>query len=224
MNTQLRSDEVIVERSRFHFKCISWSAVLTGALIGIGISFLFNLFAFSIGLTAFANTTAGPQALAIGGVIGLIIITIFSMGTAGWVAGYLGRPKSLHRDMGVIYGFTAWCVALILMVLLSSHFGSFISYNVSALQNPSSTIVTVDRNAAVNSPNPSTVTKNVVINNDATKVNVVNAQDTANALALSSFLAFVLFFIGAIASCIGGHWGARSCEKDIVLYKDRDVV
>lgn len=228
MNSQLRNtDDVIVYTEKFHFKCISWSAVLTGALIGIGISFIFNLFALAIGLTAFANTTAGPKSLAIGGMIGLVIIAIFSMGTGGWVAGYLGRPKSLHRDMGVIYGFTAWCVALLLTVLLSGHFGKFISYNLSALQNPSYNISNVyQRDRAMN---PNAISD--VTNTNATNIQiaqgqgVVNTQDAAKALAKSSFLSFVIFFIGALASCIGGHWGSRSCEKDILFYyKNKEIL
>lgn len=218
-------DDTIVHRGRCnHFKGISWSAVLTGALVGIGISFIFNLFALSIGLSAFVSTTTNPKTIAIGGMIGLLLISIFSMGTAGWVAGYLGRPTSLHRDMGVIYGFAAWCVALVLMVLLSANFGKFISYNLAALQNPSYVLTNIDSSNMINTPTPG-VTNTTVMNTQTptTSKIVVNTQDAAKTLALTTFLGFVLAFIGGLASCIGGHWGFRSSEKDILYYKGRDT-
>lgn len=218
---ELRDDLIGNQGICHHLKSMSWSAVFTGALVGIGISFIFNLFAMAIGLTAFATTTTSLKTIAIGGVIGLLLISIFSMGTAGWVAGYLGRPRSLHRDMGVIYGFTAWCLALVLMVVLSTNFGKFISYNVAALQNPTYFLTNVDNTMSVttsgltttNANNPQTLNTNQ---------NVMNTQDATKTLALTTFLAFVLAFVGAIASCIGGHWGFRSSEKDILYYKDRD--
>jgi len=217
MNSQLRNaEDERFNKERFCLHSVSWSAVIAGGLIGTGISFIFNLFVLSIGLTAFTNTTAGGNSIAIGGVIGLIIIAIFSMGTAGWVAGYLGRPKSLHRDIGVIHGFTAWCVAFVLMVSLSGHVGHFIHYNISALQNPSYTVSNVDRNVMnTNITNADATNSQASLNNQ----DVVNNHDAAKALAMSSFLVFVIFFIGALASCFGGHWGSRSCEKDILYYR-----
>lgn len=209
------------DKEKCNFKCLSWSAVIAGALVGIGISFIFNLFAMATGLAAFAATTAGPKALAIGGIIGLVIIAIFSMGTAGWVAGYLGRPKSMHRDMGVLYGFTAWCVALILTILLSGHIGKFVAYNASALQNPSYTITNVARDH-VTSPAVTTEVTDTNSQVAQTDTVVVNAQDAAKVLAMSTFVSFVLFFIGALASCLGGHLGFRSCEKDLLRYRNRD--
>ncbi len=222
MNSQLRNaDDERLNKGRFGLYSISWAAIIAGGLIGAGISFIFNLFVISIGLTAFVNTTPpAVNSIAIGGVIGLILIAIFSMGTAGWVAGYLGRPKSLHRDIGVIHGFTAWCVAFVLMVSLSGHVEHFISYNIAALQNPSYTMSNV---------NPNVIHPNIT-NADATNSQfnqnnqvIVNNHDAAKALAISSFIVFVIFFIGALASCLGGHWGSRSYEKDILYYRDRDI-
>lgn len=199
-------------------KSMSWSAVLAGAVIGVGISYILNLFAMSLGLTVFGTTTTSPNTIMIGGFIGLLLIAILSMGTAGWIAGYLGRPRSLHRDFGALYGFTAWCAALVLTVLLSANFGKIISYNLAPLQNPSYVLTSVDGNNIMSAPN-SSVTNATAINTltpTTTNQNVVNAQDAAKNLALTTFLAFVLAFISGIASCIGGHLGFRSSEKATV--------
>lgn len=222
-NTIISDGSVIHKTGCGHFTCISWSAVFTGALIGIGISFIFNLFAMGIGLAAFSSATANPKSIAIGGVIGLMLITIFSMGTAGWVAGYLGRPRSLHRDLGVIYGFTAWCVALVLMVALSANFGKFLSYNLEALQNPTYVLTNGDTNKLINTTNADITNTTSTNPQPLTNQNVVTDQDATQALTLTIFLAFILAFIGGLASCIGGHWGFRSSEKDILYYKNRDT-
>lgn len=234
MDTQLRErelyksqDSITYKEKCNRFKCnhlnsISWSAVFTGALIGIGISFIFNLFAMATGLTAFATTSADVKTIAIGGFVGLLLIAIFSMGTAGWVSGYLGRPRSLHRDLGVIYGFAAWCVALVLAVILSTSFGKFITYNVAALQNPTYVLTNVDSTNAMNAPNSGVTNNPNVTATSTTSQNPVDTQHAAKALGLSTFLVFVLAFIGGIASCIGGHWGFRSSERDILYYRDSD--
>lgn len=198
MNTQ------IVKEGRCHKSCFSWSAVLVGALVSIGIAFIFNLFAFALGITAFTTTEAGVTAIAVGGLTGIAIITAFSTGIGGWVAGYLGHPRSMHRDMGVLYGFTSWCVALLLMVFLSAHFSKFIELNVATLQAPRYTM-----NVAIDN-NPQTPTASVA----------VNKEDATKGLILSLGTLFGLAFLGALSASIGGHCGARSCEKDVDRYRD----
>lgn len=70
--------------------CMCWTAVIAGALVGLGIGFLLNLFGAAIGLSAY-KMNQSEAVLAIGGVIGLLIGVIVAMGASGFVAGYLGR-------------------------------------------------------------------------------------------------------------------------------------
>jgi len=197
-------------------KCVSWSAIFVGALVGIGLSFLLNLFGMSIGLSAFVGTapTTADEAktIAIGGLIGLAIITIVSMGVAGWVAGCLGRNTGCpSKHTGLLYGFTTWTVALILTVLLSSHIGSFLSGQVQmpAVTAPTQVTTTNDRNAEL---------INVQDNANSTNV-VVNTEKATKAIALTTFITFVLFALGALASCIGAHCGC-CCSRD--KYRDNN--
>jgi hypothetical protein len=192
-------------------RSFSWSGVIAGALIGIGLSFICNLFAFSIGVSVFTNPSTEPQSMAIGGMICLVIISIFTMGTAGWVAGYLSHPKCLHRDMGVIHGFSAWCVVLLAMVLMGGHVERFISHNVAELYHaPVVNEMDMSHQPATDAASNTST---------ASSADAAHQADVAKKVATGAFLLFVLSFLGALASCAGGHWGARSCEKDILYYQ-----
>lgn len=193
-------------------KCISWTAVIAGALVGVGLSFLLNLFSIAIGLTAFTTTPEGLATLAIGGFIGLLIGAIVSMFVAGWVAGYLGRPFCLNNHVGSLYGFVTWCVALIITVLLTSHMGLFISTHYQALNNPQTGIMhaTTDAEAPMVSRQMRTSEGTSLTTTRVT----VNEEKAANAIGKSLFLTFVLFFFSAIACCLGGYYGIARCAKE----------
>lgn len=186
-----------------HVRRLSWTAVITGALIGLGLSFLLNLFSIAIGLSIVTTTHEGIVSLAIGGFIGLIIGAIASMFVAGFAAGFLGRTYCIKRNLGVLYGFTTWCLSLILMVLLSSFMGRYIHSYSDFISNPKTTIFTTHKvesvaTLPVSTPNITTT---------------VSEQKTEKSLEYSAFLIFILFFISALASCFGGHYG-MSCGKD----------
>lgn len=120
---------------------ISWSAIVIGALVGIGLSFLLNVFGIAIGLSAFNAASTGATTMAIGGFIGMIIGTIASMFMAGWVTGYLSRTFSFHRNLGVLYGFSAWCLALVITIVLASSATHFLSSRNYSLSDPTSSII-----------------------------------------------------------------------------------
>lgn len=186
-----------------HFKRLSWSAITTGALVGIGLSFLLNLFSVAIGLSIVTTTQEGLISLAVGGFIGLIIGAIVSMFVAGFTAGYLGRPYCVKRNLGVLYGFTTWCLALILMVLLTSYMGRYIKSYSDFISGPRTTIFTTHKEA------PVVILSSTTQNTTAT----VEPKTTEQSLGYSPFLIFTLFFISALASCFGGHYG-MSCRCD----------
>lgn len=185
------------------YKCLSWSSIIVAALVGIGLSFLLNVFAVSIGLAAFKTTGTGVNAMAVGGFIGLLIGVIATMFVMGWVAGYLGKKYSCNRRHGVLYGFASWCLALILTVILASHATRFISTYYQALYTPQTGIV------KMLNQRPSVVMVTQDTANDASKATTtVNTADTTT-MGLALFLAFVLFFVGAVSSCFGGYFGCK---------------
>jgi hypothetical protein len=194
-------------------KYISWSPIIVGTLVAIGISFLFNIFALAIGLSAFTTSKEGTMAIAIGGFIGLLIISIVTMFVAGWIAGYLGRLQFLshhagyfnHR-LGALYGFVTWCLTLVVMVLLISNVNRYVSTYHATLTSPRPDIViaNIDNNTPVSMDrNKSTVSANT----PSTTTVVADKEKAAHELGVSFFAIFILFFVGAFSSCLGGYCG-----------------
>lgn len=178
---------------------ISWSAIIAGALIGVGLSFLLNLFGVAIGLSAFSMSEEGGASLAIGGLIGLIVSTMVAMFFAGFTAGHLGRLYVPKRNMGLAYGFTTWSVSIILSALLTTHVGGYVkAYSDTVTQQG---IVVVDENA---SPSP---------HHSGTKIAAVTPKEISGGIALGAFIVFGLFFVGAFSSCLGAHYG-MSCREE----------
>lgn len=196
-------------QGHYHLKCISWSAVGVGALVGIGLNFLLGLFSVAIGLSMVSTSKEGMATLAVGGFIGLMISAVVAMFVAGTTAGYLGRSCCAKRNLGVLYGFTTWCIALVLAALLTSDIANYIA-SYSTFITKHTAVVVTDR------VNTSTVTtENVNTPVSATKrgdtsVVTIDAKAT-NELGSASLLMFALFLVGAIASCFGGHFG-MACD------------
>lgn len=177
-------------------KRVSWSAVLIGAFVGIGLSFLLNLFDMAIGLSIVTTTKDGVITLAVGGFIGLVIGAVISMYVAGFTAGYLGQSHCVKRNLGVLYGFTTWCLALVLTVLLASHMVNYVSSYSNFITSPTTVVVSND-----------SATDVTTIKRGNSSQATLNSQEVTNSLGMSTFLIFVLFFLGAVASCFGGHYG-----------------
>lgn len=203
-------------------KCISWSAIIVGALVALGLGFLMNLFGISIGLSAFNPSASGVKSLAIGAYFGLLIGTIIIMFISGWIAGYLGRSPHVKRDLGAIYGFTTWTLSLILMVLLASHFTQFSTTSNSALDYSNKNSTHYNVTTTTNSKAP-VVSEEEKGGTRAESPNiVVNPEKAANLMGLSLLLTFVIFFAGALAACFGGYFGiSRPCT---CVNKEKEVV
>jgi hypothetical protein len=203
----MNTSPVVVEQNHKHcsVKCFSWSATFVGGLIGLGLGFLLNLFSIAIGLSAFTTTQAGISTFAVGGFIGFAIGTFASMFAAGWISGYLGRPNCATCNSGALYGFVAWCLTLILGVMLAGPVSHFVSAYSSNLTNHTLTVIKYGNErpnaevAAVSSP-------------DGTTVATTDVEKTANDAGKAALALFALFFLGAIASSFGGHFG-MSCRK-----------
>lgn len=186
------------------FKCLSWTAVVAGALVGIGLTFLLNLFGVAIGLTAYSTSIEGTTSLAIGGFIGMAIGIMASMFVSGWVSGYLGRKTCLYPHLGVLYGFSSWSLSLIIMVVLAGSASEFMTMQYDKVTNPS---------ILLNKISSTTSTMTVTEQTKNTTVATINNEKAAKMVGKSLFLIFILFFIGAITSAFGGYIGMKR-DKD----------
>ncbi len=185
-----------------HFKCISWGAVFTGALVGLGLSFLLNVFALAIDLAVYHTSEHGGMAFAIGGFVGMAIGIIASMFFAGWVSGYLARFTSHNRHLGALYGLVTWCLTLVIAVLLVNHFRPFVASQYHSLTASNATNITM----AYDSADSATTAPAADFNVGNTPTTAAN-KENAGKLGAAFFAMFVLFFLGAAASCFGGYCG-----------------
>lgn len=189
-----------------HVHCrnrISWSAIVIGALVGVGLGFLLNLFGVTIGLSAFSMSNEGAGTLAVGGLLGLIISTIIAMFMSGFTAGYLGRLFVPRRNLGVVYGFATWSLALILTALVTTYVGSYVnSYTTTVTRN--TIVVTQEQPATQNTDRASRKDQQIAS---------VTPKEITGGIAVGTFIVFALFFIGALSSCFGAHYG-MSCRSE----------
>jgi len=186
------------------YKRVSWTAIFVGAFIGTGLGFLLHLFGIAIGLSAFSLTPDGATAVAIGGIIGILIGVIVSMLAAGYAAGYLGRLYCPQRNLGILYGFTTWSVALLLSAVLAAHLSQYLMNYTDDLTH--STMVTSDAGDGQSS----SVAINAPVKNDK---NMDKVNLSASDMAWSAATVFILFFVGAGSTCVGACWG-MTCRRE----------
>lgn len=180
---------MINEHDKLHShecKCFTWKPIIAGALTAIGLSFLLNLFSVAIGLTAFTTNSEGVENLALGGLIATALGVVASMFAAGWIAGYLGNRYCTKRHLGALYGFLTWCVALLGMVFIADHIQSYINLYTHFISGTSNMPI-----SQTTSNTPSTTS-----------------------VVISTYIVFVLFFLSAFASSLGGHCGMLYVNKD----------
>jgi hypothetical protein len=193
-------------------------AILIGGLIGMGLAFLLNLFAAGIGLTAFTSTESGQMTLAIGGLLGALVGSIATMFVTGYVTGYLvGKKTYLSPNYGALYGFAAWCVALLLSAFLVGHMAQLLNAQPFAPQQNSAVV------AQAGAQTMQTVAEKTNLNPEApTAVAQRNTEMAAHNMGLSMLATFLIFFVGALSSCIGGYCGLNTHKKDKGVIADRD--
>jgi len=182
------------------FGFLSWSAILAGAFIGLGISFLFNLFNISIGLSLIASNPEGLERLAISGFLGMLIGTVVSTFVTGFIAGYLGPDGDEQGKSGVIYGFLAWCIALILMVTFTANMGTYVE--------------AYSHGNTVAPPQTAQMNYSYSQSDEGSESGALSPKNVEmrKELGTGSFLIFTLFFVGALTSCFGGYSGT-CCKK-----------
>lgn len=187
-----------------HKRCLSWTAIIAGAFVGIGLTFLLNLFNVAIGLTVFSFTNNGPTLL-LGGFLALLVSVIVSMFFSGYVAGFLGRPYCLKRNTGIVYGFVTWTLALILTAFLASHVGRFVYTYSHFVTDPTTIILTTDEGT------PTSTVKTNKATQAPTEL-IVNVDRTQTSYGIGALVIFILFAVGAFFSCLGGVCGMTCCD------------
>lgn len=190
-----------VNKNKFPF---SLTAVSIGALVGVGVGFLLNLFNLSIGMTSFTVSDAGVSTIAIGGFIGVLIATLVSTFLTGWVSGYLGAyQNSLFIDKsrsGMLYGFISWFIALFIMAYIALPLLHYSVNYKNFLTNPSQALVSQMMSHSNNA-----------ISLQSAK-DEASDHDQAKNLSAGLFAIFILALIGAITSCIGSYWAICTYE------------
>lgn len=189
-------------------KCISWTAILVGALIALGLGLLFGLLGAVIGLNSLKTVNNGSVVLAFGGMLGIIVCVIVATTISGYIAGHLGRLYCSQHHFGIIYGLTTWVSSLILGAAISG----ILSQNVVAYSNLARTVVAIPVPITqITTPVGSTKISSSTENGE--NVTIVEVKVTPADLASGAFWAFLLFFLGAVFSCIGACWGMNCCSK-----------
>lgn len=187
---------------------ICWTAIITGALVAVGLSFLFNLFGTAIGLSAFTVNDKGTQyVMVLGGVIGFLVMIVISMLVAGFVTGYLGGKSSTRDNIGALYGFTTWTLALLISAATLGTLTNFTTVYSHEIGNPVVKVKTASKETLQTVVVEATPT---VTYEDSHNTTRSVSQQT---LSLSAFVVFVLFFVGAVSTCIGAHWGVTCFRR-----------
>jgi len=168
-------------------KCISWRPIIAGALVAIGLSFLLHLFSVAIGLTAYTADIQWVENLAFGCLIATAFGGIVVMFASGWIAGHLGKSYCTKRHLGALYGFLTWVVSLIALMFIVDNILHYVIVYSHSISN---------------------------ITGMPTTPAAMQNDKTANSVVLSSYIVFVLFFLGAFAASFGGHLGMRYVCKD----------
>lgn len=193
-------NETTVEMCHPHqMKQICWSAIFIGAVVGVGLGFLLNLFGIAIGLSTFNANNTGTMVVAVGGLIGVIIGVIAAMLPAGFAAGYLGRCVCPRKNLGILYGFATWTIALLISAVVTAHVGNYVANYTSNLSPSIAVVSDSDKNAS---------TEIVAVDETApASQSSLKLTTSQSGLAWGALIIFGLFFIGAIAACVGAHWG-----------------
>jgi hypothetical protein len=165
----------------------------------------------AIGLSVISTNPAGNETYAMGALIGLLIGSIACMFFSGWLAGFVARPCYRSPNIGGLYGFSAWCLALLITILTASYVGKFITESSHLLANASA----VSEMNAHQHDGVYAVTTVAVDSTPAATNHPAKAANAANAVGVGAFILFVMFFVGALSSTIGGYCAGSKNRKDL---------
>lgn len=201
-------------------KGISWSAILAGAFVAIGLSFLLYAFGTAIGLSAF-TVTDNITSVAIGGFVAMLFGSIVAMFVSGWVAGYLNRRCCHENCTGALSGFLAWSVAIIITALITAQLGQLLTVNYTTVSTAPTANIRITP-SIYGEITPSAKGNAIAEHAKSGESRAIaHEEKLVSNVSKALFLTFLLFFVGALASAIGGHCGMMGCRKHEL--KDREV-
>lgn len=194
-------------------KCISWTGIIVGAFVALGLSFLLYLLTAGLGLSTMTLSQQGLLALGIGGFIFIIILSFLIMFISGWITGLIARGYCYRPSFGLLHGFTAWCLALLLAIFSHSAFLGSLTPDVEGynVKGPTTQI----------SRNVDTTTTAVPSTRD-TRTGVTT-EEAANTAGMGILATFFIFLTGAIASSLGGYFGVKSSDETVVTKRDEGL-
>lgn len=185
---------------------VSWSAIFSGAIVGVGLNFLLNLLSLGIGAASFSIQKGGQTVFSLGGFLFFCLSALIAMSTTGWVAGRL-TVSELSKWWGIFFGFLAWSMLLIFTIILITNMIQYSAFH----SNFTSNLVAIK---LVHDAPMLTETAAQHMNSYPLSINIELKQKI---IVLNAFLTFILFLIGAFSSCIGGFVGYKS---RLTLIKD----
>lgn len=175
---------------------ISWSAIISGAVVGVGLCFLFHLLTSGIGLSAMTKTVGGTQVLVASVLLWLYLGNYFIFFLSGWVTGKLARPYCSHPCTGLLYGFMAWSLTLIFSMVLFAHVSDKSTIEII----PSMHSTTMEERMVMANPDTSNK-KATVIDNDT--------QEAIQKVGIANLAIFLVFLSGALGGAIGSYYALR---------------
>jgi hypothetical protein len=178
---------------------VSWTAIISGAFIGLGLNFLLNLFSLAIGLASFTVSSSGKTEFSLIGFMCFGLSSIISMFITGWVAGKLTPPILLNRLWGIFFGFLAWCLLLMITIILLTNMIQYAAFHANFTSNLIAIKITNDAPMF-------TETHAHALTNSPLSLNIETGKKI---ITLNAFLTFILFFIGGVSSCLGGYLGYK---------------
>lgn len=177
-------------------KSLSWGAILTGALVALGLTFLFNLLTIALGLSLYTQNADGAKLLTFAGYAWVLIGGYIILFISGWVAGRLVHHHcTLHWCNGVLHGFVTWTVYLILSMLVLSY-----------MATPAS--VSLLRTTFMSITDETTTTDKPTVKSDSSS-NSSSSSQTVHKAGHAAFGSFFIFLVGAIGCAAGAAYGVR---------------
>lgn len=116
------------------------------------------------------------------------------MFSTGWLAGRLSYP-TLKRIWGCFIGFLAWAFLLIITIILITNMIQFAVFHA----NFTSSLV------AIKITNDAPMLTEIFLEGKA-PISVASEVDK-KVIILNALITFIMFGLGAIASCLGGYLG-----------------